>query len=273
MLAGVFARTYASKDAAEVFARIRADGFGAVQFNLSCAGLDPLPAELPKGLGASVRDAARAQGLTIAALSGTWNMAHPDPATRDGNQARFLNVLAVAREMEVSLVTLCTGSRDVADMWRAHPDNASKAAWADLRGEMDRALAAAETAGINLAIEPEPGNVVANAALAARLLDEVGSPRLGIILDAANLLPPEALPQQAEVVAEAVDRLGGRLALVHAKDVDATGKVVPAGQGEVDLPAFVGLIRATGYDGALIGHGFGEADAPAVARVLADLAR
>ena len=126
--------------------------------------------------------------------------------------------------MRVSLVTLCTGSRDATNMWHAHPDNASAEAWADLRAELDWALEAAEKAGVSLAIEPEPGNVVADARLARRLLDEVADRRLGIILDAANLLPPEAMPRQAAIVAEATDLLGGDLLLVHAKDVDAQGR-------------------------------------------------
>ena len=271
MTPGVFARTYAARDPAAVLAQVRRDGFAAVQFNLSCAGLDPLPDALPEGIGQTVRAAAQAQGLTLCALSGTYNMAHPDPQRRKADRARFANVLAAARAMGVGLVTLCTGSRDVADMWRAHPENASPAAWADLRGELDAILPMAEAQGLALAIEPEPGNVVANAPLARRLLDELGTPRLGIILDAANLLPPEALPRQHAVVAEAVDLLGGDLCLVHAKDVDALGRVVPAGAGAVDLPGFVARIHAAGYVGPLVGHGFAAADAPAVAAYLTGL--
>ncbi len=153
--------------------------------------------------------------------------------------------------MRVSLVTLCTGSRDATNMWHAHPDNASPEAWADLRAELDWALEAAEKAGVSLAIEPEPGNVVADAPLARRLLDEVADRRLGIILDAANLLPPEALPRQAAIVAEATDLLGGDLLLVHAKDVDAQGRVDARRQGRGrPALAFVRRIRATGYAGA-----------------------
>ena len=43
MTPGVFARTYAAQYPGDLFARIRADGFSAVQFNLSCAGLAALP--------------------------------------------------------------------------------------------------------------------------------------------------------------------------------------------------------------------------------------
>ena len=271
MVPGVFARTYAHRDLAELFGRIRADGFAAVQFNLSCAGLSPLPADLPAGLPGRVRRAADAAGVDLCALSGTYNMAHPDPGRRAADRIGFANVVRAATDMGVPLVTLCTGSRDPADMWRAHLDNGTPDAWSDLRGELDFALDHADRAGLRLGVEPEPGNVVSDAAVARSLLDEVGNECLGIVLDAANLLPPEALPRQASIVAEACALLGQRLFLVHAKDVDAAGRVVPAGRGAVDLPAFVAAVRRTGYDGPLVGHNFAEHEAPGVAAELVRL--
>jgi len=136
MTPGVFARTYAAKYPGDLFARIRADGFSAVQFNLSCAGLAALPETFPPGIGKSIARAAGEAGLALCALSGTYNMAHPDMAQRKRDRSGFENVMRVARDMDVSLVSLCTGSRDVANMWRAHPDNGSGEAWSALRGEL-----------------------------------------------------------------------------------------------------------------------------------------
>ncbi|MDF0504634.1 sugar phosphate isomerase/epimerase [Burkholderia cenocepacia] len=271
MTPGVFARTYAAKFPGELFARIREDGFTSVQFNLSCAGLAPLPVELPDGVAAAIAEGARSAGVELSALSGTYNMVHPDATRRTRDRRSFANVIRAARDIGVSLVTLCTGSRDPEDMWRAHPDNGSMQAWAALRNELEHALVLADTYGVALGIEPEPGNVVANAVLARRILDEMNSPRLGIVLDAANLLPPDVQPRQREIVAEATDLLGGNLLLVHAKDIDADGNVVPAGKGAVDLPAFVSRVGAVGYDGPLIAHNFTESAAPEVAAYLASL--
>jgi sugar phosphate isomerase/epimerase len=273
MTPGVFARTYAAKYPGELFARIRADGFCAVQFNLSCAGLASLPAEVPTGIGESIAQGAREAGVTLCALSGTYNMAHPDAANRQRDRLGFTNVMRAARDMNVSLVTLCTGSRDAWNMWQAHPENDSNEAWSVLREELDFALTLAEQFDLVLGIEPEPGNVIANAPLARKILDEVGSRRLGIVLDAANLLPPEAQPRQHEIVAEAADLLGGSLFLVHAKDIDSNGVVVPAGKGAVDLPAFVARMKEVGYNGPLVGHNFAEVDAPGVAAYLASIIR
>ena len=271
MYPAVFVRTYPITNAAGVLSAAASDGYKGVQFNLTCAGLASLPDALPDGLAEAIGRLARAAGLTIAALSGTYNMAHPSAAVRTAARTGFANVVQAARGMGAPVVTLCTGSRDPHDMWQRHPDNATPAAWRDMRAELDHALALAEAAGIRLAVEPEPGNVVGDAKAARRLLDEVASPRLGIVLDAANLLAPANLPRQREVMADAIELLGEVLLLAHAKDIDAAGRVVAAGEGAVDLAAFVGALRLAGYDGALIGHGFAAGKTKAVARTLARL--
>ena len=273
MYAAVFARTYPVTGAGAVLAAVAADGWAGAQYNLVCSGLATLPEALPDGLAEEVGRRAAELGLRLPALSGTYNMAHPDPAVRGEGRRRFAQVVEAARRMGTPLVTLCTGSRDPENMWRDHPENGSAAAWADLRRELEPALLLAEGAGLRLGIEPEPGNVVRDAVSARRLLDELRSPRLGIVLDAANLLPPEAFPRQREVIDRAVDLLGEAVVLAHAKDVDAAGEVVAAGEGAVDLEHFVAALRASGYDGALVGHGFPAAAAPRVARLLRRLAQ
>ena len=73
------------------------------------------------------------------------------------------------------MVTLCTGTRDPDDMWRAHPDNATPGAWRDSVEQIAAALAVAEAHGVTLAFEPEHNNVVRDAPAGRRLLDELRS--------------------------------------------------------------------------------------------------
>src|SRR6202011_4329465 len=114
----------------------------------------------------------------------------------------------------------------------------------------------AEEAGIRLAIEPEPANVICDARAAKKILNEMACSHLGILLDAANLLTPETLSRQNEIIDEAMGLLGGALLLAHAKDIDASGQVVAPGEGNVDLVAFTRALHRVGYDDALIAHGF-----------------
>jgi sugar phosphate isomerase/epimerase len=265
---GIFSRTYQPVGIDRIFARIAQDGFQTIQFNFSSAGLPSLPKDWPEVIIKAVMASAIQSGLTICALSGTYNMAHPDVARRQADRIGFTTIVRAAQVMNVPLVTLCTGSRDVTNMWSAHPDNGSPEAWVTLRSELDFALELAERHGVALGVEPEPGNVVGDAKSARRLLDEIESPRLKIVMDAANLLPPECQTRQREVVAEAVALLGADLALVHTKDVSPTGEAVAAGRGVVDFHNFLQGIMSTGYRGALVSHNFPEKDAAYVSGFL-----
>lgn len=271
MKPGIFGRTYPFQTAGEIFAAAKRDGFAAIQFNLSGLGLPSLPAELPEAALDGVARAASAAGLELVALSGTYNMAHPDRETRLAGRQGFANVVRAATLIGAPLVTLCTGSRDPKDMWKAHSDNISDAAWRDMREELDAALDLASRHGLKLGIEPEPGNVVRDARAARRLLGEVGaSAPLGIVLDAANLVGTD-LPRQSEIMREAVELLGDALVLAHAKDMDSHEQVTRPGDGAVDLVGFTALLRKAGYDGALVGHGFEAVDAARAGRYLARL--
>jgi sugar phosphate isomerase/epimerase len=265
---GIFSRTYQPVGIDKIFVQIAHDGFQTIQFNFSSAGLPSLPKDWPEAIVKGVMASAAQSGLTICALSGTYNMAHPDVAKRQADRVGFANVVRAAQFMQVPLVTLCTGSRDATDMWKAHPDNGSPEAWVALRGELDFALELAERHGVALGVEPEPGNVVGNARDARRLLDEIEVPQLKIVLDAANLLPPESRTRQREVIAEAVNLLGADLALVHTKDVSPTGEAVAAGRGVVDFHNFLKGIVSTSYRGPLVSHNFPEKDAAYVSGFL-----
>jgi sugar phosphate isomerase/epimerase len=273
---GIFAKTFPGATAEAVLAAARDAGYGCVQFNLACCGLPSMPDAVPPGTAAAIRAASTETGVAIAALSGTYNMIHPDPAVRARGLRRLALLLSEARAIGTSLVTLCTGTRDPEDQWRRHPDNETPEAWADVVTEMEKAAALAERFEVDLGIEPEHANVVSTAERAARLLREVPSPRLRIVLDPANLLSPVALGldpaahhgPQDRLYAEAVDLLGDRIAMAHAKDRDAAGEVVAAGTGVIDFDAFFARLAEAGFAGPVVTHGLAASDAAAVARFL-----
>ena len=155
-------------------------------------------------------------------------------------------------------------------MWRAHPQNLASDAWTDLRRTLDALLEAAGEAGVRLGVEPEPGNVVRDARTAARLLGELGDDvPAGIVLDPANLISPETISRQSEILAEAVDLLGPRVVGIQAKDVAASGASAAVGTGLLDYPAVLAqLARLPSVP--LIVQDASEASA---ARIRADLLR
>lgn len=268
MRLGIFAKTFPGIEPAAVLMAVRQAGYEATQFNLACAGLPSMPDAVSADAVAAIRAAARSTGVSLAALSGTYNMAHPDKAVRDDGLRRLAVVIETAAALDIPLVTLCTGSRNAADQWAHHPDNATPAAWSDMAAEMEKALTLAEAAGVDLGIEPEQANIVTSAKDATKLIREMGSKHLKIVLDPANLFE-HATPDKARaIVAAAIDEAAGHIAMAHAKDRHGDGRFATSGQGIVDFPNFVARLKAAGFDGPLVTHGLSADEAPAVAAFL-----
>jgi sugar phosphate isomerase/epimerase len=251
---------------------VRAAGLTAVQLELASAGLESPPAEISEAAAARIGSAFAREGVEVSAVSGTFNAIHPDRAWREECIRRVGVLAAHCGRMGTRVITLCTGTRHPTNMWRWHPDNAWPEAWDEMVETM-RALARhGEAHDVDLAFEPEVVNVVDTAQKAERLIAEVGSPRLRLVMDPANYFHPDMLPRMTEVLEDVFARVGRFIALAHAKDVrppdpgqeECTRPA--AGTGVLDYAAYIRLLRASGYDGGLIMHSLTEAELPASTR-------
>jgi sugar phosphate isomerase/epimerase/pimeloyl-ACP methyl ester carboxylesterase len=270
MQLGIFAKTFVRPTLAETLEAVSACGLDCVQFNFSRAGLGAMPEKIAPESLAGIAAQLRRSGLSVAAVSGTFNMIDPDAARRREGLRRLEQIAASCAALGAPLVTLCTGTRDPADPWRAHPQNESAEAWADLLVSMEAALKIADQYNILLGVEPEPANVVSSAKKARRLLDQMRSPRLKIVMDPANLFRPGQGPLMGEILEEAFALLGRDIALAHAKDFrDGPAlETVAAGRGMLDWPRCLRLLRAAGFNGPLILHSLAEGEVPASAAFL-----
>jgi sugar phosphate isomerase/epimerase len=258
---GIFAKTFPRPTPEENLDAVRSHGLGVVQYNLACAGLPSMPERIESRLARQIADAAASRRITIAAVSGTFNMIDPARERRDAAMRRLGQLAGACHLLEANIVTLCTGTRDPDDMWRGHPANGRPDAWADLLRAMEQALALAEEHDLWLAVEPETANVVDSPAKARRLLDELRSPRLKIIIDPANLFHAPDLPHQRAILDAAFDLLGPDIVLAHAKDirvVNGTVHHVTAGTGVMDYKHYLTLLRHIPVP--LIVHGLAEAE-------------
>jgi sugar phosphate isomerase/epimerase len=231
---GIFARTFHRHTPAEVASAVAGAGYALAHWNFVAIGRSTLAADVDETQFAQVRKAFEAAGLGIPSVSGTFNMAHPDAELRARQTAQAVRLIRLVPALGADVVTLCTGTRDPENMWLAHPGNTDPSAWSDLRRTLDPLLVAARDAGVLLGVEPEHANVVRDAATAARLLDELGADApIGIVLDPANLLTPETVERQDEIIGDAIDLLGDRIIGTQAKDVVASGYAA-AGAGLMD---------------------------------------
>ena len=216
----------------------------------------------------TVAQAAQSQGVAMTAVSGTYNMIHPDVAVREAGHARLATLAAACAGLGTRVITLCTGTRDAKDQWHGHPDNSSPEAWRDLLASMSRAIEMADEHDILLGIEPELANVVSSAQRARELIDQLGSERLRIVLDPANLFEVATLAEQRNTVAAAIDLLADRIVMGHAKDRHADGRFATAGTGVLDYPHYLACLQRAGFQGTLITHGLEASEAAGVAAFL-----
>ena len=268
MRLGIVSRTFARPTVEDVFDAVRACGLSCVQFNMSSAGLPPLPGEIAPSLITRIHEASLSRDIEIVAVSGTYNMIHPDPQMQQTGLRRLRTLAAACQGLGTSVITLCTGTRDPADMWHWHPENASSQAWSDLLRSMEAALHIAEEEQVTLAFEPERANVVSTAAHGHALLVAMQSPRLKVVIDPANLIVPGDERQMSQVLDEAFDLLGEHIVIAHAKDRGADDTFRAAGEGILDYDHYLRLLQTSAFTGPLIIHGLTEEQVDAALQFL-----
>lgn len=257
---GIFAKTFGGT-LPDILRKVETCGLKRIQFNFSITGIPSMPDDVSLQIRNAVESGLQEQQLSVEAVSGTFNMIHPDPAVRRSGLKRLGVIAAQCEWLNTRLITLCTGSRNAEDMWTAHPDNSSRSAWYDLRESLDIALMHAEEYDLFLGIEPELSNVISSAGDAAKLLSEINSPRLKIIYDPANLIERETIPVMSRKIAQAVQLLGPHIVSVHAKDRNGMGEFVPAGKGILPYEYLLEQLKQVNYKGNLILHGLKPAEA------------
>ena len=268
MRLGIFAKTFARPQLEEVFDAVKEHYFECVQFNLACSGLPTLPDEITPSLITRIHEAAITRGIEIAAVSGTYNMIHPDREMRQAGLRRLRILASTCHDIGTSIITLCTGSRDPENMWHWHPENASSQAWSDLLSSMEAALLIAEEEQVTLAFEPERANVVNTAARGHALLMAMQSPSLKVVIDPANLIIPGDEGQMRQVLNEAFDLIGEDIVIAHAKDRSMYDTFQAAGEGILNFNQYVHLLHAVAFNGPLILHGLSEGQVDAARQFL-----
>jgi sugar phosphate isomerase/epimerase len=268
MKLGIFARTFAGATPQEVLSSARRAGYEAVQYNMACSGLSPLPLEISDETAEAVSIASVKTGVAIAAVSATYNMIDPNLSKREEGRRSFAAIAGSAHRIGTNLLTVCTGSCDPHDPWRYHPDNSGAKAWREMCKEFELLLAIADKYDVTLGVEPELANVVHSAQRARELIDAFGDQRIRIILDPANLFEVDSPQRRKLLVESAIALLGDRISLAHAKDRLTDGRFVAAGTGVLDYHHFLTVLRRAGFNGPLITHSLAANEAATVAAFL-----
>jgi sugar phosphate isomerase/epimerase len=226
-------------------------GYDGVGLTLDHMHLDPLASDLTArtrqvarrldrlGLGVTVETGAR-YVLDPRRKHGP-SLLDPDPDRRAGRIRLLIRAVQVAADLGAHAVHCFSG---IPPEGTAHD-----AAWQRLAEAFGPVLEAAAGAGIPLAVEPEPGHLVATLADFHRLRHALGAPDLlGLTLDIGHCQCLEPEPP-ADCVRAAAPWLR------HVQIEDMRRRVhehLPFGDGEIDFPPVLEALAATGYQGLTV---------------------
>lgn len=284
MILGIFTH-YFPYGLEETARRIAAAGFGAVQLNLAFA--DWRFEEVDAAQCRRAAETFRRHGLRVAAIAAYSNPVATDPARRRLNRRRLEAILARARDLGSGLVVTEAGSLHPEDDWAPHAENATPAAFAEVRDALGALAETAAREGATLLIEPSVGTVIDTVEKARRLLESVASPALALVADPANYVDGTNLEEADAILDDMFRVLGHRYLLAHAKDFrrlvgaprerhhHATdpalygGVEYPApGLGDLDYDRYLAHLARHCPDAPLIVEHIAEDDVPRAKRFL-----
>lgn len=105
----------------------------------------------------------------------------------------------------------------------------------------------AEKTGVILGIEPGINHPLCSIDKAKRMLEEIPINNLRILLDIANLITPDNINHQDELIEEAFDKLGPWICHCHLKDFvmgeDGKIKAVAFGTGQLHIEKYLSEIQ------------------------------
>lgn len=199
---------------------------------------------LTPGLAMYLKKVFAENNLDIAVLGCYLNLATPDPVALKATVNRYKAHMRFASLLGCGVVGSETGAPNV----DYHFEEACRSE-ESLKLFIERVrpvVEYAEKCGVIFALEPVTKHIMYSAERARRVLDEINSPNLQIILDPLNLIDESNVKDYRAVIKNAIEVLGRDVAVVHVKDFNlVNGQVVScaAGTGIMDYTDLIEFIE------------------------------
>lgn len=243
---GTLAHTAGCLPLRELTAALQSYNIDFVQLALAKAiqDIDLSPGKLSPGLASYIGEQFDKAGIRIGVLGCYINPIHPDPAIRRAEIDRFKEHLRYARQFGAPMVATETGA--LTTFQEFDPYRYEEIGWDALKATVEELAEEAEKWGVFLALEGVCTHTLSTPAKMRRILDEVPSSSIGVVLDPCNLIG-EDVHLQDEIVDSAFSLFGDRIILAHLKDIYKDGTRIShgaSGQGLFHTTEFLNKLEA-----------------------------
>lgn len=196
----------------ELFGRVAADGFAAVQLAYKkCVPFVRSYADVTDALVAETIAAEKAHSIQVAVL-GTYVELAINDESRLKNAADFKSQLAVCKALGAG----CIGT-ETTSMEKQPAGTTREEAQELLCRSLADILPAAEALGVTVAVEPVTYHSMNSAAATRHILDTMRSPNLKVIFDMSNLVDAGNVGAQDRIWNDVGELLGDQIVAVHFK--------------------------------------------------------
>lgn len=196
----------------ELFGRVAADGFAAVQLAYKkCVPFVRSYADVTDALVAETVAAEKAHNIQVAVL-GTYVELAINDESRLKNAADFKSQLAVCKALGAG----CIGT-ETTSMEKQPAGTTREEAQELLCRSLADILPAAEALGVTVAVEPVTYHSMNSAAATRHILDTMRSPNLKVIFDMSNLVDAGNVGAQDRIWNDVGELLGDQIVAVHFK--------------------------------------------------------
>jgi sugar phosphate isomerase/epimerase len=194
----------------------------------------------------AIVDDYRSADVAIHSIGVYTNLIHPDASERRANLAYFEAMMKIAKAIGVKFLATESGQYHPAKLESETPYCLQQNVWTQMVDTVKQLAELADRHDVTVMFEPLYRDFLSTAKRTRIFLEAVGSPRIRVQLDPANLLELNDLE-------EMFAQLGSQIVSFHAKDHKMhSDDELPAGRGDIDYPKFVALAAKHAPDAPLI---------------------
>lgn len=178
--------------------------------------MDEAPRLLTESLAKDVKASLKRHGIHCVLLGCYLNLAHPDPAAYERTAEIYRAHLRFAKWIGADMVGTETGAPN--PTYTPTPVCWTDESLALFIDRLTPIVNYARSIGQPIAIEPVCRHIVSTPVRCEKVVKTILSPMLRVILDPVNLLRLDNVDQADAIFADAIDRVGPWISLLHLKD-------------------------------------------------------